>query len=142
MRRGPRPIPFWTRVEIDANGCWVWQGATNRGHGVVTQGRMLKAHRVAYEHCIGPIPAGLQLDHLCRNRPCVNPFHLEPVTHAENVRRGLKFRERKTHCKRGHEYTMSNTYKRADGRSDECRTCIRLRNNPGYLDALAAEVAK
>lgn len=73
------------------NGCWIWQRATTKGgYGVTDRGdgRQTTAHRVYYERFVGPIPAGLQLDHLCRVRLCVNPAHLEPVTSAENNQRG------------------------------------------------------
>lgn len=74
----------------EETGCWVWQRSTSRGYGYVTRGgRCVPAHRWYYEHLVGPIPEGLELDHLCRNPPCVNPDHLEPVTHAENMRRGI-----------------------------------------------------
>jgi hypothetical protein len=88
--------------------------------------KLLKAHRVTYALVKGPIPAGLQLDHLCRNTSCVNPNHLEAVTTRENTMRstGLSaLNAKKTHCLRGHEFTPENTYvKRGDG-ARVCRQC-------------------
>jgi hypothetical protein len=82
------------RYEVsEVTGCWVWSGAVNeRGYGIVGTARhgTMRAHRVAYERLRGPIPPGLQLDHLCRNRRCVSPDHLEPVTNAENSRQGAR----------------------------------------------------
>lgn len=78
---------------------------------------------------IAEIPNGLELDHLCRNRACVNPYHLDPVSHAENMRRGvagLKQRE-KTHCPVGHEYTAENTYIHPQNGSRNCKACQRER---------------
>jgi len=93
---------------------------------------MRSAHRLSYETEIGPIPEGLELDHLCRVRSCVNPLHLEPVTHQENVRRGegANFWRNKTHCPQGHEYTEENTgiSNRNNEKCRYCRECKREKN--------------
>lgn len=89
----PAPIRFWSKVSgSDATSCWEWTGAkVEKGYGLFTisDGNSIRAHRFAYLQMIGEIPDGLVLDHLCRNRGCVNPWHLEPVTVAINNRRGL-----------------------------------------------------
>ena len=114
--------------------CRTWaRGVNGRGYGNMFVGGVTKsAHRVAYEALVGPIPEGLHIDHLCRNKLCINPLHLEPVTCAENNRRGLspeitrRINGDKTHCKNGHEFTPSNTYlaRLKDGRTRRsCRIC-------------------
>lgn len=107
----------------DQRECWPWPGQINHnGYGVFSKAL---AHRVVYERFVGPIPDGLELDHLCSNPPCVNPWHLEPVTHAENLRRGRGFaaiNARKTHCANGHEYTPETT-KVTDQGQRKCRVC-------------------
>lgn len=125
---------FWDKVEVGHPlGCWEWTGAKVRGYGRFwTRERQVMAHRHAYEELVGPIPEGLVLDHLCRNTGCVNPDHVEPVTHAENVRRGAAgavngARERaKTHCPTGHPYDHGNTYTSRAGQR-HCRACSRQR---------------
>ena len=129
---------FKKHVEVDeATGCWNWTGALARGgYGAFEGDRgTTKSHRWAYAHYIGPIPDGLVIDHLCRNRKCCNPQHLEAVTQKENVKRGNsgKYqRNRKTHCKRGHELTVENTYTQQSGRT--CRTCLKAREKKRVRD--------
>lgn len=119
---------FWSKTSARDDGCIVWTGAKNdRGYGWFhANNKMIKAHRWVYEYRKGPIPAGLVIDHLCRNPSCVNPDHLEVVTAAENTRRGnspVPKNALKTHCLRGHEYTPENTLKMPGGRN--CRVCKR-----------------
>jgi len=117
------------RVE-PVTDCWTWTGAvSNRSYGsIFYQGRMQKAHRVMWELNFGPVPKGLELDHLCRNRLCINPNHLEPVTRAENLARGIQSNQNigKSHCIRGHEFNAENTrYKPGNGHR-VCKECMRM----------------
>jgi HNH endonuclease len=108
------------QIHVDALGCWNWLGYKRDGYGSAHRddGRTVIAHRYVYELLVGPVPAGLELDHLCRNRPCVNPEHLEPVTRQENRRRATY-----TTCRRGHQDYVSTPTTRY------CRSCERL-NGP------------
>ena len=119
--------------KTDRSGeCWLWTASlTTRGYGKVrVNGRYCTAHRVAYELLLGPVPEGLELDHLCRVRRCINPAHLEAVTHQENVLRGasnVAVLSQQTECLRGHPFDEANTFVNSFG-SRVCRTCKRERN--------------
>jgi hypothetical protein len=126
---------FWPKVN-KTESCWLWLAAVTDGYGMFwLDRRYQKAHRVAYEMLVGPIPEGLQLDHLCRVRNCVNPAHLEPVTALVNQQRGVgTFADthgKKTHCVHGHEFTADNTYWFTNSRGFRgrmCKACCRDRD--------------
>lgn len=129
------PPMFWDRVEVDGRGCWLWTGGI-RANGYSQchlWGRRYgsTAHRVAYRRLVGPIPDGLDLDHVCRVRRCVNPAHLEPVTRAENIARGesrVAKQMRQTACVNGHPFDEPNTYYTKRGKR-QCRECHRIRES-------------
>jgi hypothetical protein len=146
VRKGASNIE---RIEFYArpapNGCWLWSGQIDVGrYGVVraADGKVHKAHRVAYEAYVGPIPDGLTIDHTCHStdtkcaggptcmhRRCVNPAHLEPVTMRVNALRGNTTAAKhaaKTHCPQGHEYTPENTYSSPKRGERDCRKCRRV----------------
>lgn len=107
---------LYEKISPEPNsGCWLWLGCTNHlGYATIWHNKqMVVAHRILYELESGMVPKGLELDHLCRTRCCVNPAHLEAVTHRENVMRGLvhtQIRTKSTHCRRGHLLTGKNVY--------------------------------
>ena len=142
----PRDVRFWAKVDRKGpDECWLWTGSPDDdGYGRFHLNNSLYAHRVAYELCVGPIPQGLELDHKCHteavarsecsgtacpHRRCVNPAHLEPVTHRENVRVGrlsAANAERgagRTHCKHGHPFDEANTYIAPGDGKRHCRAC-------------------
>lgn len=132
---------FWSKVNKsgpipdcrpDLGPCWIWTAALSYGYGQFwLDGRTQLAHRVAYEWLVGPIPDGLEPDHLCRVRRCVNSGHLEPVTRRENILRGVgpattiaRHRAR-THCPQGHPYSGANLYVHPKNGNRDCRACRR-----------------
>lgn len=121
--------PFWSRVRI-IHGCWEWTGGRKQsGYGNYWNGGHMVAHRYAYEDWYGQIPEGLTIDHLCRNRSCVRPDHLEAVSMRENTRRGIApsiLADREGRCFRGH----TDIYETSHG--TRCRTCRRENSRSRY----------
>jgi len=122
------------KFTVAESGCWEWTAAKDSGgYGKVWDGSAVRlAHRVVYELEVGPIPKGLDIDHLCRNHGCVNPEHLEPVTRSENLSRGSvgAYWGQQSECRRGHAYTEDNTriIHRKGGTTERvCKTCSRDR---------------
>lgn len=117
---------FEAKIErITESGCWIWTSTNNNGYGQIWVNRRYHpAHRVAYEMYVGPIPDGMQIDHLCRVPACCNPYHLEPVTPRENTLRSMNpaaKNAKKTHCPYGHPYDVFRRGWR------ECKECARVR---------------
>ena len=126
---------------VREDDCMIWQGATNSsGYGSVAagvKGKTLLAHRVVFTEMVGPIEDGLTVDHLCMRKLCMNYWHMELVTRAENSRRAIAA---KTHCKRGHALSGENVrlYTRANGQTSRvCRSCKRLESINGAWEAAA-----
>ncbi len=111
---------FLEKISFVENGCWEWT-STKSGNGYGQfwfNKKMHNSHKISYEFFLGDIPTGLEIDHLCRNRICCNPSHLEAVTHKENTLRGIGITAinfKKTHCKNGHEFTPENIYVSKEG---------------------------
>jgi hypothetical protein len=127
---------FYDRCHEDERGCWVWPTTDQNGYGTYfhSQGEHHLPHRWSYEFMRGTIPQGLVVDHLCRNRACVNPWHMETVTQGENVRRSFGDR-----CPNGHAYSPENTVTHARGHR-ECITCrqVRDRRRAGFAEIVVA----
>lgn len=135
------------KYDIAENGCWEWTDRIgSRGAGGLRvggkKGKWVDAYLIAYRTFVGPVPEGLELDHLCRNRKCINFDHLEPVTRRENVRRGVSciaVHMHKTHCKNGHEFTPENTYPKR-GIHRACRKCTAAAQRRYQARKTAADV--
>lgn len=131
---------FWSKVEVQPDGCWHWTGALTYGYGSFSaEQRQCRAHRFAYEVFVGPIPEGFTIDHECHNadescpggrgclhRRCVNPLHLATKSIEDNMNASPNACANRTHCPKGHEYTPENTYVAPSG-FRSCRTCYRAR---------------
>lgn len=140
----PLGVRLVTNMKIERT-CWVWQGKLYNGYSFINYNsngtnRTVAAHRLSYELFVGKIPEGLVLDHLCRNRACINPLHLEPVTNGENVLRGEgppAKNARKTHCHKGHPFNEENTYVKVfpDGKSSRwCKRCKMYRTRKDKIN--------
>lgn len=132
-RKDADPIErLLSNMTVQSDGCWQWRPTKRKGYGrIKIEGKFKTAHVYCYEHFKGPVPNGLELDHLCRNRACVNPDHLEPVTRRVNVLRGdsiMSHNAAKTHCVNGHEFSPENTIIRKNGNRG-CRQCKRNQAN-------------
>lgn len=131
-------VRFWAFVKIDPDACWIWRGVKSDGYGQMkVRGKMRSAHRLSYEHYVGPIPDGYQIDHVrdrgCTSRACVRPAHLEAVTCRENLLRGdtlAAAQVARTHCPAGHPYEGHNLIMERGARV--CRACKNARARRRY----------
>ena len=145
-QRGPvqKRKPLTTRIEentvaCETTGCWLWTGTTRQGYGTIKMSRNGKrlnvaAHRASYMAFVGPIPAGLVIDHLCANTLCMDPHHLEAVTPEENGRRGTHGKQKhepRTHCPNGHEYPDGPGELRSNRRCKVCKAAGKRRYKAG-----------
>ncbi|MGW5518483.1 HNH endonuclease signature motif containing protein [Nocardia africana] len=136
---------LYANTEFVPQGCWNWTRAKSAaGYGVVRPAgskQVVYTHRASFEFHRGPIPTGMDIDHLCRNRACCNPTHLEAVTHQVNMLRApftaLDLHRNKTHCVNGHEFTPENTYQARSQR--RCKTCRKASDAARYLRRKAAK---
>jgi hypothetical protein len=132
LRGVPEVQRFLAKFEKKPDGCWHWTGGMHlRGYGCFCADgrRRVLAHRYSYQHFVGPVPEGLELDHLCRVRHCVNPAHLEAVTHLVNLSRSI--RNTTPYCSKGHAFDGTN------GKHRTCSVCIRRRKKEFRMRAKA-----
>lgn len=127
---------FWLRVDRTPY-CWNWIGVKSNGYGQFNVStyptKIVKAHRYCYELLVGPIPEGMDLDHTCRNRACVNPHHLEPVTRSENLKRGIAARSPEGLCPRGHKKIPVPTHWKPGRGTTYCRICFLRTQKEQYM---------
>jgi hypothetical protein len=144
------PERFWSKVRpAGHDACWEWTASLSAGpSGGYAQykheGRVTRGHRLTFQYFIGEIPDGLVLDHLCRNRACVNPYHLEPVTRRENTIRGETLAAqqlKQTHCLNGHELSPDNIYSTRPTRRS-CKTCARNSARAAYKLKRSAPICR
>jgi HNH endonuclease len=132
------PLRLREKIYVEPNtGCWLWLGYLNSDGYARSSGQWQYVHRRIYEFFSGPIPEALELDHLCRTRCCVNPAHLQPVPHIENIKRGNSHQTQfkaQTHCKRGHVLDEANSHWDQRGRRS-CRKCKSWRSAEAWRKA-------
>lgn len=130
---------FYEHVLV-ADGCWEWQAKLHQGYGQFWfKGKTVRAHRWSYEYHVGPIPDGLQIDHICENPSCVRWDHLAVATAKENIARSVASgRRHKTHCKYGHMFTEQTTQWRPDGRR-YCKECVKERRGATHRRSRASK---
>ena len=125
---------FLSKIRVAPSGCWEYTGHLRKGYGIFSlEGKSKQAHRVMYELMRDEIlSSDVELDHLCKNHPCVNPDHVEKVSGKVNTLRGMgptAVNARKTHCINGHELTVENTYVRPDDGARDCRACAKAQQD-------------